>query len=96
MWTRSAIGVWWKKFLPEEDKELSLYPLAAGAMPPRKPVRFLCQGFDTIKDNRSGVRYEPEAILGLKQIIGLFREAAVRLSWGRNVGQACREMEIKL
>jgi transposase-like protein len=29
-----------------------------------------------------------------EQIIGLLREAEVRLSQGRNVGQACREMGI--
>ena len=30
----------------------------------------------------------------VEQIIGLLREAEVRLSQGRNVGQACREMGI--
>ena len=30
-----------------------------------------------------------------EQIIGLLREAEVRLSQGRTVGQACREMGIK-
>ena len=30
----------------------------------------------------------------VEQIIGLLREAEVRLSLGRNVGQACREMGI--
>jgi len=29
-----------------------------------------------------------------KQIIGFLREAAVKLSQGRNVGQICREMRI--
>jgi len=30
----------------------------------------------------------------VEQIIGLLREADVRLSQGRNIGQACREMGI--
>jgi len=30
----------------------------------------------------------------VEQIIGLLREADVKLSQGRNVGQVCREMEV--